>query len=419
MADFHQPRFVPTLHALGTRRIRTDEVAAKARARGRSVTLVLPALAAEVDGPAFPRILRLLERTSLIDRLIVVLGPGTGAQERRAETLVARVNTQVSLVRLGEPAVQCIEERVAAAGFECASTGKGHACWVGMCVALAGEGSDVIAMHDCDILTYHPSLLTRLVAPLIVPETPFDFAKGYYARVTSTLHGRVTRLLVTPLIRALQNVDVRSTLPAFVADFRYPLAGEVALSRGLAESLPMHGGWGLEIGTLGEVYRRQRVFRACQVDIADTYDHRHRPIGTGTAGDVTRMTDEVLVTLIRMLRREHVACDPQTIRYVLAQYRAEVARCLDSYAADAAINGLEYDVDGEAGIASIFGAAIERCLANGLCADLPVLPSWQQLQQHAPHVCRAFAELGEQSDVARDFGEPADDYSDWSPAAAS
>lgn len=419
MADFHQPRFVPTLHALGTRRIRTDEVAARARALGRSVTLVLPALAAEVDGPAFPRILRLLERTSLVDRLIVVLGRGTPAQERRAEELIARVNTRVTLVRLGDPAVQYIEERVAAAGFDSASAGKGHACWIGMGVALAGESS-VIAMHDCDILTYHPSLLTRLVAPLIVPDVPFDFAKGYYARVTSTLHGRVTRLLVAPLLRALQDVGVPSTLPAFLADFRYPLAGEVAFSRRLAESLPMHGGWGLEIGALGEVYRRQRTFRACQVDIADTYDHRHRPIGSGTAGDVTRMTDEVLVTLIRLLRREQVACDPQTIRYVLAQYRAEAARCLETYAADAAVNGLEYDADGEAAIAGVFAAAIERCLANGLCADLPVLPSWQQMQQQAPEVCGVFAELGEGSEVVREFVEPVDDYyADWSPAAAS
>ena len=142
MADFHQPRFVPTLHALGTRRIRTDEVAARARALGRSVTLVLPALAAEVDGPAFPRILRMLERTSLVDRLIVVLGRGTAAQERRAAELTARVNTRVLLVRLGDPAVQQIEERVAASGFECASTGKGHAIWVGINVALAGVSSD-------------------------------------------------------------------------------------------------------------------------------------------------------------------------------------------------------------------------------------------------------------------------------------
>ena len=419
MADFHQPRFVPTLHALGTRRIRTDEVAARARALGRSVTLVLPALAAEVDGPAFPRILRMLERTSLVDRLIVVLGRGTAAQERRAAELTARVNTRVSLVRLGDPAVQQIEERVAASGFECASTGKGHAIWVGINVALAGESS-VIAMHDCDILTYHPSLLTRLVAPLIVPETPFDFAKGYYPRVTTTMHGRVTRLLVTPLLRALQDVGVRSTLPAFLADFRYVLAGEVAFSRRLAETLPMHGGWGLEIGTLGEIYRRQRAFRPCQVDIADTYDHRHRPIGTGTAGDVTRMTDEILVTLIRLLRREHVACDPQTIRYVLAQYRAEATRCVETYAADAAINGLEYDVESEATITGVFSGAIEHCLGNGLCADLPVFPSWQQLRQQAPDVCCAFAELGESSDVVTHIAEPADDYySDWSPAAAS
>lgn len=419
MADFHQPRFVPTLHAIGTRRIRTEEIAALARERRRSVTLILPALAAEVDGAAFPRILRLLAHTSLLDRLIVVLGAGTEAQERRAEDLVRPLQARVTLVKLADPRVRRIDRQVTAAGFDGSATGKGHACWVGLGVALAGDGSDIIAMHDCDIVTYHPAMLARLVAPLVVPEVPFDFAKGYYPRVTSRLHGRVTRLLVAPLLRALQSVDVASTLPAYLADFRYPLSGEVAFSRAFAETLPLHGGWGLEIGTLAEVYRRQRTFRACQADIADTYDHRHRPIGTRDDDGVTRMTDEILVTLIRLLRREGVACDPQTVRYVLAHYRTEAARCVEIYAADAAVNGLAYDAAGETAITTAFGAAIERCLANGLCADLPVHPSWQQLHEHAPHVCRAFAEIGDRAEVLPLATTPADDYACWSPAAAS
>jgi glucosyl-3-phosphoglycerate synthase len=394
MADFHQPRFVPTLHAIGQQRPKTDEVAARARARQQAITLVLPALAAEVDGPAFPRILHLLEQTRLVDRVIVVLGAGTPTQEQRADTLTARLPATVTLVRLADPRVRQIERRVAAAGVDGPVAGKGHACWVGVCVALAGAGSDVIALHDCDIVTYHPAMLTRLVAPLVMPDTPFDFAKGYYPRVAGTLHGRVTRLLVAPLLRALQSVATSSTLPAFLADYRYPLAGEVAFSRRLAEVLPMHPGWGLEIGTLGEVYRRQRAFRVCQVDIAETYDHRHRPMRADDGGDLARMTDEVLTTLVRLLRREQVACDPQTIRYVLAHYRTEAARCVDAYQADAAVNGLPYDAGHETALTTAFAAAIEQCAANGLPSALTPHPSWHHLQQHAPDACAAFADLG-------------------------
>lgn len=409
MADFHQPRFVPTLHAIGLQPPMTEEVAARARARQQAITLVLPALAAEMDGPAFPRILHLLEQTRLVDRVIVVLGPGTPTQDHRAETLTARLPAQVTLVRLADPRVRQIERRVAAAGFDGPMTGKGHACWVGICVALAGAGSDVIALHDCDIVTYHPAMLTRLVAPLVVPDSPFDFAKGYYPRVAGTLHGRVTRLLVAPLLRALQSVATSSTLPAYLADYRYPLAGEVAFSRRLAEVLPIHAGWGLELGTLGEVYRRQRAFRVCQIDIADTYDHRHRPMTTDGSGDLARMTDEVLMTLVRLLRREQVACDPQTIRYVLAHYRTEAARCVDAYHADAAVNGLPYDAGHETAMTAAFATAIERSAANGLHDARPAHPSWHQLRQHVPEACAAFADLGRDSSRGRA----------WRAAAAS
>lgn len=397
MADFHQPRFVPTLHALGTRRPSTVAVASRAEALGRSVTLVLPALACEVDGPAFPRILRSLECHPLLDRVILVLGSGTADQERRAEELIFRLKARVTLVKLGDPAVRAMTRRIEAAGFECPAAGKGHACWIGLSVALAGDGSDIIVLHDCDILTYDPSMVTRLVAPLVMPDTPYDFAKGFYPRVTSTLHGRVTRLLMAPLLRALQSVGVASTLPAFLADFRYPLAGEVAFSRRFAELLPVHGGWGLEIGTLAEAYRHQRAFPICQVDIADTYDHRHRPLGTTGSDEMTRMTEEILVTLVRMLRREQVPCDAQTMRSVLAHYRIEAARCIDAYAADARVNGLEYDGEAETLTTVALSAAIERCLLNGFQAELPTYPSWQQLRQHLPRACDSFGELSERT----------------------
>lgn len=380
---------------------------------------MLPALAAEVDGPALPRILGMLERNALIDRLILVLGAGSADQECRAEALVSRQRARVTLVRLGDPDVRAITSRVAAAGLDCRAAGKGYACWVGLSVALAGDGSDVIVMHDCDIVTYHPSMVTRLVAPLVMPDTPYDFAKGFYPRVTSTLHGRVTRLLMAPLLRALQSVGVASTLPAFLADFRYPLSGEVAYSRRFAERLPVHGGWGLEVGTLAEAYRLQRAFPICQVDIADSYDHRHRPLGTSGSDEITRMTDEILVTLVRMLRREQVPCDPQTMRYVLAHYRSEAARCLDVYAADAAVNGLQYDADAERLTVHAFASAIERCVRHGFCADLPSYPSWQALESLVPRVRQRFNDLAERAEVITPAEAPARPPASWGPVLVS
>jgi glucosyl-3-phosphoglycerate synthase len=36
--------------------------------------------------------------------------------------------------------------------------------------------------------------------------------------------------------------------------------------------------WGLEVGALAEVYRNYSPRRICQVDIAETYEHKHQSL---------------------------------------------------------------------------------------------------------------------------------------------
>ena len=55
-----------------------------------------------------------------------------------------------------------------------------------------------------------------------------------YARVTDKLHGRVTRLFLAPLIRALKIVIGPHRYLDFMDSFRYALAGEFAMSVDLA-----------------------------------------------------------------------------------------------------------------------------------------------------------------------------------------
>ena len=64
------------------------------------------------------------------------------------------------------------------------------------------EQADVIALHDCDIVTYDRILLGRLIEPVANPNNDFEFCKGYYIRISPTEHamkGRVTRLFLYPL----------------------------------------------------------------------------------------------------------------------------------------------------------------------------------------------------------------------------
>ena len=67
--------------------------------------------------------------------------------------------------------------------------------------------AEAIAIHDCDILTYDRSLLARLIYPVANPNFQFEFCKGFYPRIASNkMNGRVSRLLIKPLLMALEDV---------------------------------------------------------------------------------------------------------------------------------------------------------------------------------------------------------------------
>lgn len=419
MADFHQPRYVTTLHALGPAghadalrllmsRARTDDIA---------TTLVLPALAQELDGVAFPRILRRLSSSQAVSRVIVVLGHATPGQQAAAERLLSSMHVPVTLVRLDDPALPRLGRQLRRAGVEITPEGKGYACWVGLCTALAA-GADVVALHDCDIESYEPALIARLVAPLVLPEVPFDFAKGYYPRVTSRMYGRVTRLFVAPLLHALESLGLPTTLPAFMAEFRYPLAGEVAFSRRLASEMPLHAGWGLEVGTLAEIYRRQSRFRVCQVDVADGYEHRHRCIEPDVDSAVHTMVTQILTTIVDALRREGVCLDARLLRYVLIHYRQEARRLVAAYEADAVVNGLTHDRASEEQIVDGFASVFEHVIDNGAGATAVPLPSWSAVCSATPDAALAFADIAAASEiVATDAGLVVEELHQLEPAS--
>jgi len=111
----------------------------------------------------------------------------------------------------------------------------------------------------------------------------YEFSKGYYARVSDRMYGRVARLLVTPLVRSLIRILGHHPLLTYLDNFRYPLSGEFAMSIDLANAIRVPGDWGLEIGILAEVYRNTTTKRICQIDLVDRYDHKHQILSRASA----------------------------------------------------------------------------------------------------------------------------------------
>jgi glucosyl-3-phosphoglycerate synthase len=65
----------------------------------------------------------------------------------------------------------------------------------------------------------------------------YEFCKGFHARVSARIYGRVTCLLATPLIRALQKILGGGVpLLVFLDSFRHPLSCEFLMPTYLARS---------------------------------------------------------------------------------------------------------------------------------------------------------------------------------------
>ena len=105
-------------------------------------------------------------------------------------------------------------------GLDPGASGKGQATWLAFGYVLASDVSRVIAVHDCDIRDYHRELLARLCYPTVNPNLNYEFAKGYYGRVTHRLYGRVTRLFMTPILRAMKAVLGALPLLDYLDSFR-------------------------------------------------------------------------------------------------------------------------------------------------------------------------------------------------------
>jgi len=91
------------------------------------------------------------------------------------------------------------------------------------------------------------------------------------------MHGRVTRLFVTPLIRSLKATLGPNEFLDYLDSFRYILAGEFSMDTELARRMRIPGDWGIEVGVLAEVQRNCAIRRICQVDLSDNYEHKHQP----------------------------------------------------------------------------------------------------------------------------------------------
>lgn len=389
MADYKQNGPITTLHRLPGYSIEHIENELRRYAKRNPMTLLLPSLFSELQGPALEGIITELQKADYINQIVIGLDQATEAEFEHAKEFFSRLPQDHRILWNDGPRLREIAKELEEHQLAPKEPGKGRNVWYCIGYILAANNSKAVALHDCDILTYDRDIPARLFYPIVNPALDFEFCKGYYTRVNSQgrLSGRVTRLFVQPLITSLKKILGPNDYLEFMDAFRYPLAGEFSLSTDLLSAIRIPSDWGLEVGILSEAYRNMSPRRVCQVDIADNYDHKHQEMGGSEHdGGLSRMAFEIAKSVFRKLGTEGITMDKAFFRALKAVYLREALDMMEKYDADAHINGLSVDIHGEAMAVEMFAGSIldagKKYLGKPM--EVPFIENWNRVFSAVP-----------------------------------
>jgi glucosyl-3-phosphoglycerate synthase len=395
MADFHQTGVITTLHRLGPsneEQLELLEQRVSRYAHTRPIALVLPCLYSEVQGPALAGIIEELRQVPYLQQVVVSVA---GTSKRSEFDELRKAFDGIRTMDGGSPTflweqgkgIQSLYSNLAKEGLDPGEAGKGRGVWLAYGYVLAAGQSRVIALHDCDILGYKRELLARLCYPTVNPNLDYEFTKGYYGRVTDRLYGRVTRLFMTPFLRAMTSVLGHHPLLEYLDSFRYPLAGEFSMTTDLVRSNRIPSDWGLEVGMLTEVYRNCSLKRICQVELLENYDHKHRELSEmDPSKGLHRMVVDIAAALIRNLASYGVEFSAGFLNTLISAYVRTAQDDIARYSHDAALNGLTFDRHEEEVVVETFSRALRGAGLSYVKDPLgaPQIPNWNRVTSALP-----------------------------------
>ncbi len=392
MADFHQTGVITSLHRLGESDLPRLESELTRFAAERPIALVLPCLYSEIHGPALKRIVEELSQVPYLRQCVLSLsGEASLDQYREMRDLLAEIRctdgSGVTVLWNQGERLRALYERLREEGLDPGDDGKGRANWLAFGYVLATHQARVVATHDCDILDYGRDLLARLCYPTTNPNMSYEFAKGYYARVSDRMHGRVTRLFMTPLMRAMKSVLGHVPLLEYLESFRYPLAGECSMTTELARVNRIPADWGLEVGVLAEVYRNCSPKRVCQVELVENYDHKHQELSEhDPSRGLHRMVRDIAASLIRNLASYGVEFESGFLNTLIAAYVRTAQDAVARYSDDAKLNGLAFDRHEEEVAVETFSSALRAAGLDFVRDPMgsPQIPNWSRVTSAMP-----------------------------------
>ena len=399
MSDFSQNGVVSTLHDFKTKSTSVIESELSKFSKQRKMELILPCLYSELEGSALPKIVEEISKTKYLDHIIIGLDKANETQDKKAWKFFKKLKSPFSILWNDGPGLKKLDQELKKNNLAPSELGKGRNVWycIGMCIARDSARS--VALHDCDIKTYDRRMLAKLFYPVVNPLFNFEFCKGYYPRVANEkMNGRVARLLVFPLLTALEKTIGKSDYLDFMKSFKYPLAGEFSFRRNVLPELRISSDWGIEVGILSEMQRSFSPQNICQVDLADTYDHKHQVLSENdTSKGLSKMSIDITKTLIRKLAAQGDTFTHNTLRTLKATYYRTALDLLEIYHNDAKINGLKLNINEEEIAIELFSNNIiiagQEFLDNP--NQNPLITNWNRVETAMPEIKTRFLDIVE------------------------
>ncbi|MDW7731443.1 MAG: glucosyl-3-phosphoglycerate synthase [Methanolobus sp.] len=354
----------------------------------RPAVVVIPMLYAEIENPPLTHIVNELNKCTYIKKVVIALAADDVGQYKTTVDFFTQLDLDHMIVWCNGPRISTIisemkENELDITGF----SGKGKDAWIA--VGIASLYAYAIVLHDADIVTYNKDFPAKMLYPIMNPQLNFYFNKGYYARIKldeKTMHGRVYRLFVRPLLDTLvKDVQYESDVLEYLQAFRYTLSGEFAFTRDLALNIRVPSDWGLEVGLLAEIYRNTTLKKICQTDLG-FYDHKHKEMGSSPSEGLGKMVNDILITFLRIVNETTSTTVSETfLRGIQVKYRRSAQDLIRQYHADAICNGLHYSRHLEEKYVDLFAEILMEAGAQYLKDPSgALLPDWERALSAIP-----------------------------------
>lgn len=389
MGDFYQTEAISTLHRLRKDNVEKLEEDLKEYSRHSPIALILPSLYSELQGMALKKIVKELTQVNYLNEIVVTLGNASEEEFKHAKNFFSVLPQRTKIIWNDGDRLSSIFTLLEENGLYVGVPGKGRAAWIAYGYVLAEESSEVITLHDCDILSYSRELLVRLCYPVANPNLGYEFCKGYYQRVTDRMYGRVTRLFITPIIRSLQKILGYLPFLVYLDSYRYPLAGEFSMDVDLARVNRIPSDWGLEVGILAEVFRNVSPKRICQVDLCDNYEHKHQNLSSDSPeGGLLKMCIDISISLFRTLSSQGAIFSDGFFSTLISTYLRTAQDTMERYSDDAVINDLLFYRHDETLAVETFVKGL-RIASKSFVEDplgSSLIPNWNRVTSAIPDI---------------------------------